>query len=75
MKTAVITSNASLSVINAEELDGLLQKNALLAFRRTVGWVRVGFDDIRDPNGRKGTSWKDRKSLGRQRSLSQNIAT
>jgi hypothetical protein len=69
MKIPVITSAASLSVVNAEELDGLLQKNALLAFRRSGGWVRVGFGDIRDPDGRKGSRWKDRRSLCRRKLL------
>lgn len=49
------------SLVNSEELDELLRKNALLAFHRSDGWVRVGFDEIRDPYGRKGSSWKDRK--------------
>jgi hypothetical protein len=75
MKIAVITSNAALSVVNAEELEGLLRKNAVLAFRRSGGWVRVGFDDIRDPGGRMESSWKDRKSLGRQRLLSRHVKT
>lgn len=67
----VIVSNGSPSLVNNEELDALLQKNALLAFRRLDGWVRVGFDDIRDPNGRRESSWKDRKTLHKQKSLVQ----
>lgn len=65
----VIVSNGSPSVVNTKELDELLQKNALLAFRRSDGWVRVGFDDMRDPNDRRESSWKDRKTVCRQRSL------
>lgn len=67
MKIPVLDSKASPRVVNAEELDELLQKNALLAFRRSDGWVRIGFDDMRDPNSRRGSSWKDRKTLCRQR--------
>lgn len=69
MKIPVIASGASLSVVNSEDLDELLRNNALLAFHRSDGWVRVGFDDIRDPNGRRGSSWKDRKKQCEQRSL------
>lgn len=69
MVIPVIVSNGSPSVVNTEELDELLKKNALLAFRRLDGWVRVGFDDIRDPNGRRESSWKDRKTVCRQRSF------
>lgn len=69
MIVPAIFSNASPSYINTEELDELLHKNALLAFRRSNGWVRVGFDDMRDPEGRRGASWKDRKTLDSQRSL------
>lgn len=72
MKIPVISSSASLNVVNSEELDDLLRKNALLAFHRSDGWVRVGFDDIRDPDGRRESSWKDRKALRRQRSLVQS---
>lgn len=67
----VILSNGSQSVVNTEELDELLKKNALLAFHRLDGWVRVGFEDMRDPNNRRESSWKDRKTLPRHRALVQ----
>ncbi|MBW4056672.1 MAG: hypothetical protein HIU83_14970 [Proteobacteria bacterium] len=57
----VIKVDKSPRLVNAEELDELLRKNALLAFHRSDGWVRVGFDEIRDTYGRKESSWKDRK--------------
>jgi len=61
MIISVIVANGTPSVVHSEELNELLQKNALLAFHRSNGWVRIGFDDIRDSNGRRGSSWKDRK--------------
>ena len=65
----VIVSNGSLSVVNTKELDELLQKNALLAFHRSDGWVRVGFDEMREPNGKRESSWRNRRTLCKQRSL------
>jgi hypothetical protein len=69
MIISVIVANGTPSVVHAEELNELLQKNALLAFHRSNGWVRVGFDDIRDYNDRRGSSWKDRKKLYKRKSL------
>ncbi|GFE60645.1 GSU3473 family protein [Geobacter sp. AOG2] len=69
MIVPAIFSNASPSYVDSDELDELLHKNALLAFRRSDGWVRVGFDEMRDPEGRRGASWKDRKTGSNQRSL------
>ena len=57
MIVPAIFSNATPNYIETEELDDLLHKNALVAFRRSNGWVMVGFDDMRDPEGRKGSSW------------------
>jgi hypothetical protein len=69
MIVPAIFSNASPNYIETEELDDLLHKNALLAFRRSNGWVMVGSDEMRDPEGRRGSCWKDRKAVSRQRSL------
>jgi hypothetical protein len=69
MNMSVIVSSGFPKIVNSEDLDELLQKNIILAFHRSDGWVRVGFDEIREPSGRKGTSWKDRKTLLRQRKL------
>ncbi len=68
MIVPAIFSNASPTFVRTEELDELLQKKALLAFRRADGWVMVGVDEMRDPGGRRGSSWKDRKTLSRDRS-------
>ena len=64
MIVPAIFSNASRNTVSTEELDELLQKNALLAFRRSDGWVFVGVDKMRDSRGRTGSSWKDRKTSG-----------
>gem|GEM_PF-1107101 len=75
MIVPAIFSNASTNTVSTEELDELLQKNALLAFRRSDGWVLVGVDEMRDPRSRRGSSWKDRKTLPRLRSLRQSSIT
>jgi hypothetical protein len=69
MIVPAIFSNASPNYIDTEKLDELLHKNALLAFRRSNGWVMVGCDDMRDTEGRRGSSWKDRKTVSSQRAL------
>src|ERR1035438_3065360 len=69
MKISVIFSNGQPGVVNSTDLDRLLQENALLAFHRSDEWVRVGFEKIRDPHRAKGTSWRDRKALSRQRRI------
>jgi hypothetical protein len=69
MIVPAIFSNASPSYIDTEKLKELLDNNALLAFRRSSGWVMVGVDNMRDPEGRKGSSWKDRKTVSGQRAL------
>jgi len=69
MIVPAIFSNASPRYIDTEKLDELLHNDALLAFRRSNGWVMVGFDDMRNQEGRSGSSWKDRKTVSSQRSL------
>jgi hypothetical protein len=69
MIVPAIYSNASPNYIDTVKLDELLHNNALLAFRRSNGWVMVGFDEMRDPEGRRGSSWKDRKRVSNQRAL------
>ena len=66
MTVPVIFLNGNPGIVSTSELDTLLNKNKLLAFHRSDGWVKVGIDDMRDPDGRRGLSWKDRKSLSRQ---------
>lgn len=65
MKILTIFSNGSLGVVNNNDLDNLLRKNEILAFHRTDEWVRVGLDDMRDPDGPRELSWKNRKVLNR----------
>ena len=64
MIVPAIFSDASRRFVNTEELDELLHKRAVVAFRRSNGWVTVGYDEMRgDPESRQGLSWKNRKSL------------
>lgn len=71
MKISAILSDASTVSVSSEELDELVQKNFLLAFNRSDGWVVFGIDEMRDPGSRRGTSRKDRKILPRQVSKKQ----
>lgn len=72
MKVLALLSDDSTNSVSTEELDELVQRNALLAFHRSDGWVMVGIDEMRDPSGRRGSSWKDRKILSSQRSKKQS---
>ncbi len=67
MIVPAIFSDASRRFVNSEELDELVQKKVVVAFRRSNGWVTVGYDEMRgDPESRRESSWKDRKSLSKQ---------
>jgi hypothetical protein len=72
MIVSAIFSNASTDIVSTEELDELLQKNALLAFHRSDGWAFVGVDEMRSSRDRTGSSWMDRKTLSRRRSVRQS---
>ena len=62
-----IFSDASRRLVNSEDLDELLRKKSVVAFRRSNGWVTVGYDQMRgDPENRQGSSWKNRKTLSKQ---------
>lgn len=67
MIVPAIFSDASRHLVDSEELDELLQQKSVVAFRRSNGWVTVGYDEMRgDPRSRQGTSWKNRKSPPKQ---------
>jgi hypothetical protein len=54
MKIPVIFADGTPGVVNAEEIGALLMKRALLSFRRSDGWVRIGMDPLRGSgSGRK----------------------
>jgi hypothetical protein len=72
MNIPVIYMNGSTGAVRNDELDDLLQDNVLLAFRRSDGWAMVGVAEVRDPVRASGSSWKDRKSLARQRTLARS---
>lgn len=56
MKALALLSDYSTNSASTEELDELAQKNALLAFYRSDGWVMVGVDEMRDPYDRRGST-------------------
>ncbi len=33
--------------VKSDELDEMIRKRAIIAFRRSSGWVRVGYGDLR----------------------------
>lgn len=47
-KIAVISTDGIFSVVSASELNLLLKKKRIRSFLRSDGWVRVGFDALRD---------------------------
>jgi len=67
MKVMVIYQDGSMGAVSSHELDELLRKRAVLAFRRSDEWAMVGVASVRDPVRARGSSWRDRKSLSRQR--------
>jgi hypothetical protein len=72
MKISVIYQDGSTGAVNNDKLDELLEEKAVLAFRRSDGWAMVGIASVRDPVRAQGSSWRDRKSLIRQRALVRN---
>lgn len=69
MKISVIYQDGITGAVNDDELDGLLQEKAVLAFRRSDGWAMVGVAAVRNPVRAQGSSWRDRQALTRQRAL------
>ena len=65
MKILTIYSNGTLGVVNNTDLDNLIRKNEILAFHRSDEWVRIGLDEMRDPDRSPELSWKNRKVLNR----------
>jgi hypothetical protein len=71
MKIAAIFVDGTPGVINVEELELLLQKRGLQAFRRSDGWVRVGFDALRGSGNNKRYCGKNRRALDEFRPTSK----
>jgi hypothetical protein len=69
MKIMIIYQDGSTGAVSSDELDELLQEKAVLAFRRSGEWAKVGVASVRDPFRRQGSSWRDRKALTRQRAV------
>jgi hypothetical protein len=47
----VIYANGQRGMVNAEELDILIKARKIVSFRRSSGWVRVAFDQLRGEGG------------------------
>ena len=61
MKIPVIYMDGTHGAVNNDELEELLQNEALLSFRRSCGWVRLGVDELRNRSCTNSSSWRDRK--------------
>jgi hypothetical protein len=47
IKISVIYVNGQRGMVSAEELESLIKARKIVSFRRSSGWVRVAFDQIR----------------------------
>lgn len=61
MKIPVIYMDGTHGSVSSDELEELLQSEALLSFRRSYGWVRLGVDELRNRSCTNNSSWRDRK--------------
>jgi hypothetical protein len=61
MKIAAIYTDGTPGLVNVDELDWLLHKRAISFFRRSNGWVRVGFDVLRGSVNSKKYDDDDRR--------------
>jgi len=61
MKIPVIYMDGTHGAVNNDELEDLLQSDALLSFHRSCGWVRLGVDELRNRACTNNSSWRDRK--------------
>ncbi len=51
MQIPVIYFDNTPGAVDPSELDRLIQKRMIIAFRRSNGWVRVGRDKVRGAGG------------------------
>ena len=51
MLIPVIFSDNSPGQVKPEELDELIRNRKIISFRRSDGWVRIGFDSVRGDGG------------------------
>ncbi len=52
MQIPVIYYDNTPGAVNPDELERLIQKRLIIAFRRSNNWVRVGRDAVRGTGGR-----------------------
>ncbi|MBT0664449.1 hypothetical protein KI809_09060 [Geobacter pelophilus] len=62
MKIPVLYVNGQRAMVDDEELDMLIRARKIVSFRRSSGWVRVDFDQLRGQGG-GDYSGPDRRSL------------
>ena len=47
MRIYVIFADGTTGNVNRDTLDHLIRENGVIAFRRSEGWVQIGYDPIR----------------------------
>jgi len=61
MKIAVILIDGTFDVVGADELNALLKNQKIRSFLRSDGWVRVGYDLLRDSGSSNKYDGDDRR--------------
>ena len=51
MLIPVLFSDDSSGMVKPEELEELIRNHKIISFRRSEGWVRIGFDPVRGDGG------------------------
>jgi len=51
IKIPVVYVNGQKGMVDSEELDILIKSRKIISFRRSTGWVRVAFDQLRGHGG------------------------
>mgnify|MGYP001427392759 CR=1 FL=1 len=69
-KIRVIFVSGQRGMVNAEELDMLIKARKIVSFRRSNGWVRVAFDQLRGEGGGE-YSGPDRRNLWMYQQISK----
>jgi len=62
MKIPVYFVDGMSGAVNSGDLDFLLRRRAIQSFRRSGGWVRVGYDALRDSGAGMHYFGKDRRN-------------
>lgn len=62
MKIAVILADGTFAVVGADELNALLKNQGIRSFLRSDGWVRIGYDLLRESGSGNKYEGDDRRN-------------